>query len=362
MADIQAKFVSIREQLTALGLFGEGSLVMLDGGGRRTVLDGKGEPADMALFNGVTAPLAVLTRGPSFGALPAGGKPLRACTDDMAQIFGPRVRWTEKPGGAPACLLPGRGFLVTGRYESELIAACILMEKMCLAQTLAPKLGGLKALAGPLCALEHRVYLKKYSRPAAMAAAGAAPAESAVSQVDVPDLALRQAVIDYGKRLVEERLIQATWGNVSVRIDADRFLITPSGVDYGRILPEDVVEVRIGDGSYPEGLHPSSERKMHRLIYRARPDIRAVIHTHSTCCQIFAACRHDLAGEDGVYPCAGYAVSGSEKLAENAAAAMREHDGCLMANHGLAAGGGSLEEAFARAAAAEALAKKQLEL
>lgn len=80
---------------------------------------------------------------------------------------------------------------------------------------------------------------------------------------------------------MENRLIQATWGTSRARIDADRFLITPSGVDYDRIRPEDIVEIRIADGSFAAGQRPSSEREMHRRIYAARGDVRAVIHTHS---------------------------------------------------------------------------------
>lgn len=117
---------------------------------------------------------------------------------------------------------------------------------------------------------------------------------------------------------MENRLIQATWGNVSARIDADRFLITPSGVDYDRIRPEDIVEIRIADGSFAAGQRPSSEREMHRRIYAARGDVRAVIHTHSAALQTFAACREGLRTPEIVAPCAAYGVSGSKKLAESA--------------------------------------------
>ena len=64
MNDIRERARSISGQLAALGLFGEGSLVMLAADGSRTVLDTEGAEADRALFAGVTAPLAVLTRGP----------------------------------------------------------------------------------------------------------------------------------------------------------------------------------------------------------------------------------------------------------------------------------------------------------
>ena len=160
---------------------------------------------------------------------------------------------------------------------------------------------------------------------------------------------------------MENRLIQATWGNVSARIDAERFLITPSGVDYDRIRPEDIVEIRIADGSFAAGQRPSSEREMHRRIYAARGDVRAVIHTHSAALQTFAACRESLRTPEIVAPCAAYGVSGSKKLAESASEVLRSHDLCIMANHGFTAVAADLETALSRAVAAEEAAKRILE-
>lgn len=352
MDGVSERFRSIRDRLTALGLFDGDSLVMLPVDGGRVVLDSAGNEAHTDIFDGLPAGMAVLTAGQYARRYAAGGGTIRASTDDTAQMFGARVRCVDAPAGdAPAFLLKDLGFVVTGRFENELVAACILMEKMCMACLLSPVLGGLKPLSGPLCALEHAVYLKKYSRPSRLASQGGesrtAPAAA------VADLPQRQAVIEYGKRLVRERLIQATWGNVSVRLDEERFLITPSGVDYDRIRPEEVVEVRVADGDYPEGLHPSSERRLHQLIYQRRRDVGAVIHTHSAACQVFAACRQGLNAPGMDCPCAGYAVSGSKKLAENVAAVMAAHDGCVMANHGFVAAGDSLETALARAIEAE---------
>lgn len=361
MAAKEEQFRSIRERLAALGLFGPDSLVMLDGEGGRSVVDGSGKAAAADIFDGISAKMAVLTAGPYASRYAAGGGAVRASTDDTAQMFGACVRFVDKPAEkGSAFLLRDRGFVVTGRFENELAAACILMEKMCMAELLAPALGGVKPLARPLCALERRIYLKKYSRPARLASQGGEGKAPPATAAHIPDLPLRQAVIEYGKRLVRERLIQATWGNVSLRIDQGRFLITPSGVDYDRIRPEEVVEVQVSDGSYPAGQHPSSERRLHQLIYRERRDVQAIIHTHSAACQVFAACRKGLVGQGVDYPCAGYAVSGSKRLAENAAAVMALHDGCIMANHGFAAVGDSLETALARAIGAEKTAAELL--
>lgn len=171
---------------------------------------------------------------------------------------------------------------------------------------------------------------------------------------------LREEVIRYGRLLVEHRLIQSTWGNVSVRADADHFLITPSGVSYDRVTPEEIVLVSLRDGSYEKGGHPSSERRMHQVIYQNRPDIKAVIHTHSANCAVFAGCRVDLLTDELDYPCAAYAVSGSAALAKNVGAIMRAHDGCIMANHGFVTGAETLERAFAQVLEAERIAGELL--
>ncbi len=171
---------------------------------------------------------------------------------------------------------------------------------------------------------------------------------------------LREEIIKYGRKLVECRLIQGTWGNISARLDNTSFLITPSGVDYERIRPEDIVKVCLRDGSYDPALHPSSERAMHQLIYRRRPDIKAVIHTHSENLAVFAACRQDLITDTLDLPCAAYGISGSKRLAENAADIMFGHSGCILANHGFVTGAKDLETALQQAAEAEKAAGEVL--
>ena len=171
---------------------------------------------------------------------------------------------------------------------------------------------------------------------------------------------LQREVMRYGQLLVEHRLIQATWGNVSVRVDDDHFLITPSGVDYYRTRPEDVVLVCVSDGSYEKGARPSSERRMHRAIYQVRPDLRAIVHTHSQNCAVLAGCHLDLLTDVLDYPCAAYAVSGSAGLARNVANIMRAHDGCIMANHGFVTGAETLGRALSQALEAERAAGELL--
>ena len=352
----QQRFASVRARLEELGLWSGDALVMSAPG---AVFNAAGEPVATEFFSAVSAPMAVLTAGRYAREFVRKPHALRAETDDAAQMFGVRVPVRSSPcRGDAACIVPGIGFIVTARFENELIAACILLEKLCMTALLSHRIGTPRPLSAPLCLMEHAVYTKKYSRPSLAAAQGE---EQKTAAQSVPDLALREAVIAYGKKLVENQLIQATWGNVSARIDEDHFLITPSGVDYDRIRPEDIVEICISDGSFAAGQRPSSEREMHRLIYAARSDVRAVIHTHSAALQTFAACRENLRTPGLEAPCSAYGVSGSKKLAESVSEVLRSHDLCIMANHGFTAVGADLETALSRAVAAEEAAKRILE-
>lgn len=87
-------------------------------------------------------------------------------------------------------------------------------------------------------------------------------------------------VVEAGIKLVESGLIARTWGNVSCRISESHFVITPSGRDYLTITTEDIVLVRIDDLSYTGEVKPSGEKAVHAEIYKGRPDINFVIHTH----------------------------------------------------------------------------------
>ena len=171
---------------------------------------------------------------------------------------------------------------------------------------------------------------------------------------------VRRELVQCGKKLAELGLIQGTWGNLSARLDTDLFLITPSGADYYEIRPEDIVKADLRDGTYEAGKHPSSERLMHQLIYRNRPDLGGVVHTHSPYCSVFAACRKDLVTSRLDYPCAPYGISGSKKLAVNVSRIMLGHDGCILSNHGFVCGAADLSTALALAAEAEKAAEEIL--
>ena len=104
----------------------------------------------------------------------------------------------------------------------------------------------------------------------------------------------REAVIEAGHRLREAGLVARTWGNISARISEDQFVITPSGLAYETMRPEDLVIVNIQDGSHQGSRKPSSEKGIHADAYRLRPDIHFVIHTHQNAATVFGIGGMDL--------------------------------------------------------------------
>ncbi len=164
-----------------------------------------------------------------------------------------------------------------------------------------------------------------------------------------------QLLTDYGRRLLADRLTTGTGGNLSIALRSEGVIaITPSGISYEEIKPEDISLLDFS-GRQLEGRPPSSEWHLHLALYQARPEINAVVHTHSRFATTFAllheplpACHYLIgvarAKEIRVAP---YATFGTEELARKTVAALGNHDRCiLMANHGLLAVGEELMEAY----------------
>ena len=118
----------------------------------------------------------------------------------------------------------------------------------------------------------------------------------------------RREIIDTGIGLLEEKLVARTWGNISARIDADNYLITPSGLDYTSMREEDIVSVNIKTGEYTGINRPSGEKGVHSAAYEVFDDVNFVVHTHQT-----YATAVSLAGFDSLEATAG-STAGSESL------------------------------------------------
>ena len=169
----------------------------------------------------------------------------------------------------------------------------------------------------------------------------------------------KELVIKAGKELLKAGLIARTWGNISARISPTQFVITPSGLPYDSLTPDDIVIVSVKDGSYLSDVKPSSEKGVHAAAYRLRPEAGFIIHTHqeyatalSAIGQTFRIRQTDeedlsLLGPD--IPTAKYGLSSTKKLAANVAEALKDHPDSkcvLMRNHGVLCVGETYDEVF----------------
>jgi len=176
------------------------------------------------------------------------------------------------------------------------------------------------------------------------------------------DARARRAIVDTVRWLMARGLYAGTSGNVSARAEGG-LLITPSGVPCDDVDAASIARVA-DDGAARGPLAPSTEWRIHRDIYRSRPDAGAVVHTHSTFATAVSCLRRHVpafhymvakAGGDDLR-CARYATYGTAALSRNALAALAGgRRACLLANHGLLALGGDLPAARLLAEEIEAL-------
>jgi len=178
---------------------------------------------------------------------------------------------------------------------------------------------------------------------------------------------VRVEVVRVARLMRVRGLVVGTSGNVGARLDDGRIAITPSSMEYDEMTPDDVVIVET-DGSPSEGRRrPSSELPIHVALFAARPDIRAIVHTHSPFATAYSAARREIpavhyvlaplvaSGRDRLRV-APYATFGTEELARNAAATLGPDHAVLLANHGSIAVGTTLGSALGRAERVEELA------
>lgn len=172
--------------------------------------------------------------------------------------------------------------------------------------------------------------------------------------MNVKERIARQSLIDVCLKLNECGLNHGYSGNASVRWERG-LLITPSGMPYEELVPEDIVAIGY-DGSIMQGQHKAStEWQFHAALLKIRPELNAVLHAHSPKAAALAVLGRELpafhymiavAGGNSVR-CAPYATFGTSELADNAVAAMDQRKACLLANHGILTAGEDMKEAFA---------------
>lgn len=176
---------------------------------------------------------------------------------------------------------------------------------------------------------------------------------------------VREEICRVCRLLYDRGYVVSNDGNVSARVEEDRVLITPSGVGKGRVTPDMLVLCDL-EGRILEGdRHPSSESGMHLMVYRERPDVRAVVHAHPPFSTARAICRRPLTerylaemilGLEEV-PVTEFAMPSTAEVPDSVRPFVRTHSAVLLANHGSLAWGPDLLSAFDRLEVVEQTAK-----
>src|SRR3954471_16843163 len=179
---------------------------------------------------------------------------------------------------------------------------------------------------------------------------------------------VREDLVRFGKLIHQQGFVSACDGNLSVRLDSHRILATPTGVSKGMMQTSDMVVVDL-HGKRLEGEHEvSSEIAMHLTIYRTRPDIQSVVHTHPPTATGFASAGmaldqpicSEVVVSLGAVPLADYGTTGTPELSASLLPYIHDYDAMLLANHGTVTYGSDLMHAYLKTEAVEHFAKIML--
>jgi L-fuculose-phosphate aldolase len=175
----------------------------------------------------------------------------------------------------------------------------------------------------------------------------------------------RREICKVGRWMYRQGFVVAAEGNLSMRLDADRILVTPAGACKGRLQPDDLMITDL-EGTVVSGTgHPSSEMRMHLLYYRLRPDVRAVCHAHPATATGFAAAGRaleeavlpEVVSLLGKIPLAPYGTPGTWELCAGLESLVPNHDAILLENHGVVTCGRDLITAYQRMETVEHFAR-----
>ena len=171
----------------------------------------------------------------------------------------------------------------------------------------------------------------------------------------VRDLDIREKIIETGCRMMAEHAAIGTWGNISALDEEGYVYITPSGMEYDKLLPEDIIKMDKDGGIIEGNRRPSTETALHLAVYKSRKDCHAIVHTHPIYSTAFSAMGEDIPlfldaavqklGD--TIRTADHAMPGSAELADNCVKALGEKSmACLLQSHGAVCIGKDLDDAF----------------
>src|SRR6187401_1262486 len=186
--------------------------------------------------------------------------------------------------------------------------------------------------------------------------------------MSVTEAQLRADIVEVGRRMYARGYTASNDGNISVRLDANRLLMTPKSVCKGFMDPAMMCITDLAGTKLAGDRDPSSEMQMHLEVYRQRPDAIAVVHAHPPTATGFAvagipldrAVLAEVVTTLGSVPIAEYGQPSTEELADNVGRAICDAQALLMANHGALAVGETLERAWERMETLEQLARVTL--
>jgi L-fuculose-phosphate aldolase len=175
----------------------------------------------------------------------------------------------------------------------------------------------------------------------------------------------RQQICRFGRWMYRRGLVVACQGNLSVRLDEDRILLTPAGACKGRLAPEDLLITDLSGAVLSGAGEPSSETQMHLLFYRERPEVHAVCHAHPPTATGFAAAGRaldqpvlpEIVADLGTIPLAPYGTPGTWEVCAGLEPLVAEHDAILLESHGVVTCGKDLATAYYRMETVEQFAK-----
>jgi L-fuculose-phosphate aldolase len=175
----------------------------------------------------------------------------------------------------------------------------------------------------------------------------------------------REDIVRFGKLLHQRNYVAATDGNLTVRLDDNTVLTTPTGMSKGMMEPDDLVIVGMDGRKLAGRRSASTEIAMHLLIYRLRPDIHGIVHAHPTTATGYAAAGiplnkaliSEVVLSLGSIPLAKYGTPGTPELTEALDPLISDHDAILMANHGVVTYGDTLLRAYMKMETVEHFAK-----
>ena len=178
----------------------------------------------------------------------------------------------------------------------------------------------------------------------------------------------REDIIQIGKLVFGKGWVAANDGNITIRLDAERILATPTGVCKGMMHPDDLIIVDMKGNKISGRRERTSEILMHLTIYEMRPEIKSVVHAHPPVATGFAAAGRPLNVALlpeviiglGCVPLAGYGLPGTPELTEPMLPYIPKYDALLMANHGAVCYGEDVYQAFFRMETMEHFARINL--